>query len=219
MIKNLILKFPFTFVPLRLKFILMKKSFSVLLLMLLFFVSCQEDPKLRLVEQQKEAQKKEVIFNAITKDWNFNTKPLNETSRSLTNSWAEWRVFLTELGQKPKSSLGAFQQKAKTLAKRAAELDKNIPIKYNLPEIKSRIAVITTKMNALNLYIHLNQIPENKIQKLIQEINAEVASIQTQFDEIRIKSQIKVEEGEGDMLRMLDTIRAIPSNPNKKIIK
>jgi hypothetical protein len=74
-------------------------------------------------------------------------------------------------------------------------------------------------MNSLNLFIHLDQIPENKIQQLIQEINTEVTAIQTQFDEIKIKSEIKVEDGEGDMLRMIDTARAIPSNPNTKIIK
>ncbi|WP_264520139.1 hypothetical protein [Flavobacterium sp. N1994] len=197
----------------------MKKSFSTLFLMLLFLVSCQEDPKIRLLEQEKEAQKKEVLFKAISKDWNFNTQPINETSRSLTNYWAEWRVFLTELGQKPKSSLGAFQQKAKTLSKRAIELNNNIPFKYDLPEIKSRIAVITTKMNSLNLFMHLDQIPQKKIQQLIQEINTEVTAIQNQFDEIKIKSEIKIEDGEDDMLRMIDTTRAIPTNPNSKIIQ
>jgi hypothetical protein len=128
-------------------------------------------------------------------------------------------VFLNELGQKPKSSIGAFQQKAKTLSKRAAELNNNIPIKYNLPEIKSRIAVIITKINAINLYIHLNQIPDKKIVQLVQEINAEVASMQWQLDEIKRKSEIKTEDGESDMLRMLDTTRAIPTNPEPKIIK
>ena len=197
----------------------MKLSFSTLLLLLVFLSSCQEDPKVRALQQEKETQKREVIFTNINKGWNFNAQPINETSRELTTNWTEWRVFLNELGQKPKSSIGAFQQKAKTLSKRAAELNNNIPIKYNLPEIKSRIAVITTKINAINLYIHLNQIPDKKIVQLVQEINGEVASMQWQFDEIKRKSEIKTEDGEGDMLRMLDTTRAIPTNPEQKIIK
>ena len=181
--------------------------------------SCQEDPKVRALEQKKEMQKREVIFTNINKGWNFTSQPINETSRELTTNWNEWRVFLNELGQKPKSSIGAFQQKAKTLSKRAAELNNNIPIKYNLPEIKSRISVINTKINAINLYIHLNQIPDKKIVQLVQEINGEVASMQWQFDEIKRKSEIKMEEGESDMIRMLDTTRAIPNNPEPKIIK
>ena len=197
----------------------MKIYFSTLLLLLVFLSSCKEDPKSRAIEQEKETKKREVLFSNINKGWNFNSQPTNETSRSLANNWAQWRLFLNELGQKPKSSIGAFQQKAKTLSKRAMELNINIPIQFNLPEVKSRIAVISTKINAINLYIHLNQIPDKKIVQLIQEINSEVASLQSQFDEIKVKSKIKIEDGESDMLRMLDATRAIPTNPNQKIIK
>lgn len=191
----------------------MKLSLSAFLL-LIVFSSCQEDPKVRALQQEKESQKREVIFNNISKGWNFNSQPTNEASRNLTTYWAEWRVFLNELGQKPKSSIGAFQQKAKTLSKRALELNNNIPIKYDLPEVKSRIAVITTKVNAINLYIHLDQIPDGKIVQLVQEINTELASINAQLDEIKRKGEIKTEDGEADMIRMLDTARAIPTNPN-----
>jgi hypothetical protein len=197
----------------------MKLSFSTLLLLLIFLTSCQEDPKVRALAQEKEMQKREVIFSNINKGWSFNSQPINQTSSELRTNWAEWRVFLNELGQKPKSSIGAFQQKAKTLSKRATELNNNIPIIYSIPEVKSRIAVLTTKVNAVNLYIHLNQIPDQKIVQLIQEINTEVASMQWQLDEIKRKSEIKTEDGEGDMLRMLDTARAIPTNPVPKIIK
>lgn len=195
----------------------MKISFSALFFMLLCLVSCQEDPKVRILEQEKEAKKQEVIFNNINNNWNFNTQPRNETARSLTHNWAEWRVFLNELGQKPKSSIGAFKLKAKTLSKKAGELNNNIPPQFAIPEVKSRIATIITKMNSINLYIHLQQIPDSKIVKLIPEINTEVASLQFQLDEIVRKSNIKIEDGENDMLRMLDTTRAIPSgSPNVK---
>jgi len=197
----------------------MKITFSSLLIGLFFITSCQEDPKLRALAQEKEVQKKEVIFKNISNGWNFSVQPNNETSRSLTNTWGEWRVLLNELAQKPKSSLGAFQQKAKTLSKRATELNNNIPVEFNLPEIKSRINALCTKINAINLYIHLNQIPDAKIVKLVQEVNTEIRSLQFQFEEINRKSQIKIEDGESDMLKMLDTTRAIPNNSNAKIIK
>ncbi len=216
------MKFPFTFVPLRLKLILMKIRFSTLVLILMYLVcfassltlvSCQEDPKIRILEQEKEAKKQEVIFNNISKGWNFNSQPVNLTAGSLTNNWTEWRLFLNELGQKPKSSIGAFKQKARTLSKKAADLNNNIPAKFAVPEVKSRIAAINTKINSINLYINLQQIPDTQIVKLVQEINTEVASLQFQLDEITRKSNIKIEDGENDMLRMLDTTRAIPSKP------
>ncbi|MDI9256223.1 MULTISPECIES: hypothetical protein [Flavobacterium] len=191
----------------------MKTLFPVLLLVALSWVSCQEDPKQRLLEQQKEAQKQEAVFKTISNGWNFNAKPMNLTSSSLTGSWAEWRMFLNELGQKPKSSLGAFKIKAKALSKRGEELNNSVPAEFNLPEIKSRIAAVNTKINAINLYINLQQVPDKEIVKLIQEINTEVASLQFQLEEITRKRQIKMEEGESDMLRMLDTTRAIPTTP------
>jgi hypothetical protein len=185
----------------------------------LTLVSCQEDPKIRLLEQEKEAKKQEVIFNNINKGWNFNSSPINPTAGSLTNNWAEWRMFLNELGQKPKSSIGAFKQKAKTLSKKGADLNNNIPPQFAVPEVKSRIAAINTKINSINLYINLQQIPDTQIVKLVQEINTEVASLQFQLDEITRKSNIKIEEGENDMLRMLDTTRAIPTNPKVNPVK
>lgn len=186
------------------------KYFSALLLFI-FLSSCQEDPKERALKQQKEAKKSEAIFNNINNGWNFNSVPSTEASRNLTGVWNEWRLFLNELGQKPKSSITAFQRKARSLSKRAGDLNNNIPIKYNIPEIKSRIAVITTKINAINLYIHLNQIPDKKIVQLTQEINVEIASINAQIEEIKRRGEIKIEDGEADMIRMLDTARAIPT--------
>jgi len=196
----------------------MKIALANVLFLLLFFSSCQEDPKQRLIDQEKEAHKKESVYNFINKNWNFNAQPTNATSRALTSNWNEWRIFLTELGQKPKRTLGAFQQKSKTLSKRISDLNNNIPIIYNVPEIKSRIAAIETKFNLINLYLHLNQTPEKKILNLFKETNTELTAFQQQLDEIVIKKQIKIEEGENEMLQMLDTTRAIPgSNQNIKI--
>jgi hypothetical protein len=196
----------------------MKIQFSYILFFFLILVSCKEEKQQRDIENVKDAKKKEIIFANINKGWNFNAQPANATSQSLTNTWAEWRVFLSELSQKPKSTIGAFQQKAKTLSKKVVELNNNIPNTYNKPEIKSRIAVLTTKINSLNLYINLDDIPDQKVIALVTEINVELASLQSQFDEIVRKNLIPKEEGESDLIKMLDTARAIPTNKNNKIL-
>lgn len=192
----------------------MKIQISYILFLLLMLVSCKDDLAKRNAENAKDIKKKEIIFDNINKGWNFNTQPANATSQSLTNTWTEWRVFLDELSQKPKSTIGAFQKKAKTLSKRAVELGINIPFPYNKPEIKSRIAVLTTKINSLNLYINLDEIPDQKVTTLVTEINIELASLQSQLDEIVRKNLIPKEEGESDLIKMLDTARAIPTNKN-----
>jgi hypothetical protein len=174
-------------------------------------LSCQENKEQRLVENAKNAKKQEIIFDNINKGWNFNAKPINTTSQGLVGMWNEWRIFLSELNQKPKSTIGAFQKKAKELSKKAADLNNNIPIAYNKPEVKSRIAVLISKVNALNLFINLDEIPYQKVVALVNEINIQLVSLQSQLDEIIRKSTIPKEEGESDLIQMLDTSRAIPN--------
>lgn len=127
-----------------------------------------------------------------------------------------WGLFVNELNQKPKTSIGAFQKKAKNLSKKVIALRVNIPAKFNKPEIKSRISVLITKINAINLFINLSEIPDQKVIALVQEVNIEILSLSQQMDEIIRKENIPAEEGESDMIRMLDTSRAIPTmrNPN-----
>lgn len=195
----------------------MKAKILLLLFTFVLILSCQDESKLRIIEQAKEAKKKEIVFANINKGWNFNTQPINATSQKLLTNWSEWRIFLKELSQKPKSSIGAFQQKAKTLSKKAVDLNNHIPFTYSKPEIKSRISVIITKVNAIDLFIHLNQIPDNKIVVLVQEINSDLNAMQLQLEEIDRKNSIKTEDGEADMIRMLDTVRAIPNTHDPKL--
>jgi len=186
------------------------------LLFLLFafaLISCSDDDK-RQVENARDLKKKESVFNTIDKAWHFNTGTTNATSAALFKSWNEWRVLLSELEQKPKSTIGAFRTKSKTLSMKAKELNRTIPSQFARPEIKSRVAVLQTKINALNLYINLDNIPDQKVVSLISDINAEVNALQSQMGELVRRSQIRKEEGEADMLRMLDTARAIPNNPS-----
>lgn len=189
----------------------MKLLFSCLFLVLFLTQSCQNNKEQRLIETAKEAKKQEIIFDNINKGWDFNAKPLNPASQGLVEMWNEWRIFLIELNQKPKSTIGAFQKKAIELSKKAADLNNNIPVAYNKPEVKSRIAVLISKINSLNLFINLNKIPDQKVVALIAEINIQMISLQSQLDEIVRKNTIPKEEGESDLIQMLDTSRAIPN--------
>ena len=141
---------------------------------------------------------------------------MNAETQTWLGNWNEWRDFLSELKLKPKSSIGAFKKKSKTLSKKVQQLNNNIPIKFANPQVKSRIAILTTQIHSLDLYMNLDNIPAEKVVALIPEINTAVASLQLQFEEIVRKDKIPMEQGESDMIRMLDTARAIPSTPLNK---
>jgi hypothetical protein len=175
--------------------------------------SCKNDTEKRLAETEKDAKKKELIFENINKGWVFNAKSINEPSKATTLDWNDWRLFLAELDQKPKKTIGAFQKKSAELSKKVMALNNFIPTEFNKPQIKARIAILMTKIRMLDLYIHLKDIPDQKVIALIPEINTELASLQNQMDKIVIKSKIPLEEGESELLKMLDTTRAIPNKP------
>jgi hypothetical protein len=193
----------------------MKFRFLYLSVLIFALVSCNNNDEKRNLENARDLKKKELVFANIQKAWNFNARPDNPTAGSLAVSWAEWRIFLGELSQKPTSTIGAFRKKAKTLSLKAKDLNNHIPMVFNKPEIKARIAVLSTKINSLNLFVNVDAIPDAKVIALISEINIELASLQMQMDEIVRKSKIPKEEGESDMLKMLDTSRAIPDKPKR----
>jgi hypothetical protein len=82
----------------------MKLQITVLLMAFLLLFSCQDNKELRLIENVKDAKKKEIIFNNINKGWNFNANPINPAAQGLVTMWPEWRGFLLELNSKPKST-------------------------------------------------------------------------------------------------------------------
>lgn len=193
----------------------LKMKYKVAIFFTLIFIvfSCKNEDQKRFAENKKEAQKREIILLNIQKGWVFYDSPVTEASEKSIATWNELRMFLTELAQKPKKAIGAFQQKSKALTKKAMALNDNIPYTFSKPQIKSRISTLITKVQMLDLYLHLDNIPDKKVTQLVAEINLELVSLQRQMDKIVDKSKIPVEEGESDLLKMMDTTRAIPNTP------
>lgn len=191
----------------------MKYKIAVFFSLVFLLLSCKNDNQKRIAENKKEMQRREVIFTNIEKGWVFYDTPVTEASEKSIASWNEWRIFLAELAQKPKKTISAFQKKSEALSKKVMALNDNIPYEYNKPQIKSRISTLITKVRLLDLFIHLDNIPDKKVTLLVSEINLELVSLQRQMDKIVEKSKIPLEEGESDLLKMMDTTRAIPNTP------
>lgn len=188
----------------------MQTRFISLFLLLIALSSCQDDAAKREAEMAKENQKREAVFKTVEQNWQFPLRPLNPKAQAIAGGWNEWRLFLSELSQKPKSSIGAFQKKSKALTLRVNALN-NPPPLFNRPEIKSRIVALTTMVRSLDLFINLENIPADKVSLRIQEINATLTSLELQMEEIAAAQDVKLERGESEMIRMLDTTRAIPN--------
>lgn len=184
----------------------------------MFFTACKDDDDKRLAEQEKSRQKGESTFKNISENWDFKTVILQPKSENLVANWEQWRLFFVELNNKPTSTLGAFQKKSSDLTQKADDLLKSIPPEIDKPEIRSRFLVLLNHFRSLEMFISLDEIPEEKIILIISEINQQLSSIELQLDEFIRKSEIPMEFGESDMIRMLDTSRAVKEIP-KEIIQ
>lgn len=192
---------------------LMKYKLSCFFFLVFILSSCKNDNQKRLAENEKQVKKNELIFSNINKGWVFYDTPINTTSETTVASWNELRIFFAELAVKPRKTIGAFQKKSKALSKKVMALNENIPSQFNKPQIKSRVSTLITKVRLLDLFLNLDKIPDQKVIVLVSEINAELVSLQRQMDKIVEKSKIPVEEGESELMKMMDTSRAIPNIP------
>ena len=190
----------------------MQNKIIAFLFLVFVLSSCEKENQKRLVENKKDREKRELIFTNIQKAWIFNDTPINTTSESIMGSWNEFRMFLEELARKPKKTIGAFQKKSAELSKKVTLMTTSVPYPFDKPQVKSRVAALATKVQLLDVFIHLDNIPDKKVIRLIAEINNELVSLQRQMNKVDEKSKIPVEEGEYEMLMMLDTTRAIPNS-------
>ena len=191
----------------------MKYKLSCLFFLIVILSSCKNDNQKRLAENERQTKKNELIFSNINKGWVFYDTPINTTAETAAAGWNELRLFFEELAVKPRKSIGAFQKKSKALSKKVVALNENIPSQFNKPQIKSRVSTLITKVRLLDLFLNLDKIPDQKVIILVSEINAELVSLQRQMDKIVEKSKIPVEEGESELMKMMDTSRAIPNTP------
>lgn len=199
------------FVTLPSKAIAVKLKLSYILFFVLILFSCKNENEKQRIESQKDLKSRAVVFENINKGWVFDAKPSNVIAQTTAATWNEWRLFLAELNQKPQKTISAFKKKSTELSKKATALNDNIPVEFNKPQIKARISTLITKVRLLDLFLHLNTIPDQKVVVLVTQINEELFSLQNQMDKLVQKSKIPLEEGESDLLKMLDTTRAIPN--------
>lgn len=195
----------------------MRSIKAFILILFLGLISCENDAQQQL-EADKIVQKNEAVFKSISKMWQFNFPNASPVIKANLNAWNEWRQFEIEMRQKPKSSLSAFRLKTKNITTKADTLVATAPLEYQKPQVLSRLTTLNTKIKSLETFMNLQVIPEDRIAKLIPEINEEIKGLYNQWEEIIIKKAIPKEIGEDLMLQALDTTRnARPKEMKEKM--
>lgn len=172
---------------------------------LLFFSCKDKDEQILLVEKMEK--KNRASFDQINKAWLLNIPNASVEVSSVLNQWKEWQSFEQEIKQKPKSSISAFKQKVLNLVSKSDSLHLNVPARFNVPQVRSRIVALQTKILALDTYFSLDIVPHEKVQDLIAAINKEMTAFYMQCEEIIVKSKIPTEIGEPKIISISDTTR------------
>ena len=193
---------------------IMKYTLFIITAFLSFtLLSCQDDEKQRLAEAKKTEQHNDSILKVISSNWKFDIPPATPKVREHINEWNEWERYLQELMQKPTGTLTAYRQKAENLINKITEVENTVPPYFNKPQVRTRLAVLDTKIKSLYTFINLDIVQCDKVLPLIKEITKETDALQKQLDEIIRINDIPKEIGEEEMLRALDTTRmANPEN-------
>lgn len=183
------------------------KYLYITLFGLVLFTSCSDSEK--TAEEQKIliAQKRDSIFKTIDDQWKIQMPKLKENVAANLVNWKEWKAFEKEFRIKPVTSLSAFSAKTKQLTALSLQLKNNIPEIYNTPDVISRIYLLQTNLNSLEMLLDLDLIPAKEVEVLFLKINKNYQSIVNQFDEILIRKAIPVEIGEQELIQSLDTVR------------
>jgi len=183
-------------------------KFVVLFGLCISLFSCQDDSEKRIAETQRTLKQNDAILKIINSNWKFTVPSPAPKVAGRIAAWNEWQQFATELRQKPTGTINAYLQKSKTLVNKADALKNNLPAFFDKPQVRSRIGVLVTKIKSLYTFISIENIPADKVVKIIGEISHEVDALQNQLDELVRISEIPKEEGEVEMLqRARDTTR------------
>ena len=188
------------------------KYIYLALIGLVLFSSCEENEKSAEEQQMLIAQKRDSIFKTIDDQWVIQIPKINQNVQSNLVNWKEWNDFEKEYRIKPVTSLSAFHKKAQRLSKLASDMQNNIPEVYNKPDVKSRIFLLNTNLNSLEMLLELDLIPAKEVKELFGKINKNYQSLANQFDEILIRKAIPMEVGEQEMIQSLDTIKRATLN-------
>jgi len=183
------------------------KYIYLAMISLVLFSSC-EKKGISAEEQQKILDKKrDSIFKTIDDQWIIQIPKIKQNVQTNLVNWTEWNAFEKEYRIKPVTSISAFHKKAQRLSKLATDLQNNIPEVYNKPDVKSRLFLLSTNLNSLEMLLELDLIPAKEVKDLFVQINKNYQSLANQFDEILIRKAIPMEVGEQDMIQSLDTIK------------
>lgn len=174
------------------------------------FLGCKKETKIS--NKPTTTVSKDSLVRSIHKNWKFNVAVSNPAVQSKLNNWEEWRNYVNELTITPNNGLANLMRKSKVLVEKANFLKNNIPELYNKPETKSRISLLETNVQNLDMLLELEPLNTKELNTLLANIQKNTNSLIIQFNEFEVKAKIPKEVGEDQLIQPIDTIKRATLN-------
>lgn len=186
-------------------------KFYLTLIILVVLCGCKKTTSDTYSLNEEQVRRQDSLFNNVNQKWVFERPEIPKNVQDKINEWKEWHDLLEEISSKPLSSLSAFRQEAENLTALGEKLSVSVPEGFNNHAVQSRIALLNTHLQNLDMYMQLDLIPDKKISEILANINKSTQSIVNQMEEILLKKSIPREEGEENLYQNIDTVRRATS--------
>lgn len=145
-------------------------------------VQCDKKPEATSTVEQSAVSGDSVLV-VMKKNWKFDQIQYPAEAYAVLNNWDNWRIFFQNLQKRPTNSLRAYKEQVKMLLSDVESVESSVPEGFQNPRIFSRINVLKTHLQQLDMYLELNPLPLKDIQSLLPKIDKDIRVVIFQFKE------------------------------------
>lgn len=174
------------------------------------FISCKEDKPTPI--EKTTSISNDSIAKIIHSKWNFKSPKYSDDVYYVLNNWNEWRTMINHLENKPAGNITDYLKKTSDLVTMINSLPNSVPENFNNPAVISRINLLLTHAQNLEMLLELNPVPHKEVTPLLNHIQKDISSISNQFQEIITKNKIPKEVGEDAVRVSVDTVKRATLN-------
>src|SRR5690606_10389299 len=149
--------------------------------------SCQKD--VILEDNTESGITHDSLIQLLDAEWKFKAPEYSDDVFYALNNWEEWRMMINNLEKKPAKSISAYQKKVSDLLNQIESLPETLPEGFQNQAILSRINLLKTHAQTLDMLLELNPIPYKETLPYFNLIQKDIRSIANQFQEVITKKK------------------------------
>lgn len=180
-----------------------------------FFVlasfGCKKELNDVVNSNQMQVRRQDSVFKKIQEVWSLEMPEISFKKHQELLQWKQWKEYSKIVKQPEKKSVKGYLNKVHSMLRSLEWMIEQIPENLKQKPIESRLLLLRTNIQNLEMILELNTIEVKEVQTLINKINKNTLSIVNQVEKINIRKEIPKEKGEDALLQGFDTLKRATS--------